>query len=1359
MEFKLPSPLSLDGNVSDNFNRFIASFKIYLKASGHENKSSDVKAAILLNALGEDAIDLFYTFDLKDEERNEYDAVLKAFETYVKPKTNVVVERFKFNCRNQQPGESFDHFMTDLKKLIKSCDFGDQSDSLLRDRIVLGISDKSLQERILREVDLTLEKTVKLCRATELGRKQAEELQEKSQPVGLAEIGLRTSHTVGAGASSTTERPVSKTKNVTNKSKTKNNVSSYDCKKCGQSHGPASCPAYGKKCNNCQRMNHFAIGCRLKKVKAIESNSVGLTNANSVTQSEPNDVLNLADRLYLIDTISRPKPNEAVQKTQWFETILLNDQLNVSFKLDSGAEVSVLPLTVFASLRNSNKDVKLEPTKLMLEAYGGGKIKPLGTVKLLCKTKKSSTIVEFVVTNISKPNNETGILGLKACQQLDLIRRVETMSIVNTPKEMFIKNNLDLFEGVGNFGTKCHFDIKEDANVTVKPPRRIPLALQPKVKQALDDLETQGVIAKVDSPKSFVSNLVVVEKANGSVRLCIDPQDLNKVTKRTPHLIPSIEDMSDKLSNKSVYSVLDLKNGFYHVELDNASAEHCGFSTPFGTYKFLRLPFGLNIAPEIFQKLNEQIFSGIKGLVVYFDDLLCSGADEKEHDEMMNEIVKRARQFNVKFNKDKLQYKVDSVKYFGHVFSSKGCSPDPDRIRAVTAVKSPSNKKELQSILGLFNYLRPFVPNMASLTSPLRELLKKDVTFCWLSQHQKALDNLKEIITKAPALASFDSKKPISLQCDSSKDGMGFTLMQDGRPVMYGSRSLSETQKGYSQIEKEMLSIVEATKKYHHFIYGRQMVEVQTDHKPIVSIMNKTIASINNSRLQRMRVKLLKYNLNVIHVPGKEMYIADLLSRSYIDESCDDPELNEVVHTLSKYVQVTDQRKAEIQQHSVNDETLCNVSNFVQNGWPTDTSKIPIHTKFFMKFQDRLTVDDGLVFLDHRIIIPVTLRSKILSLLHESHMGIEKTKMKARLTVYWPNINADIENIVNKCSICEKYRNCNVKEPLEPHSVPELPFEKVGIDILESQGKPYLVLVDYYSKWLELIQLKSMQANECISKLKTIFSTHGIPKVVCCDNMPFGSFEFRSFAKDWDFECCYSSPRYPKSNGMAERAVQIAKNILKKSQNESQILVGLLEYRSTPVKGTGLAPSQALMSRVLRTKVPICNSVLKPKVQSSVKESILSSQSKSKLYYDRNAKPRKELTQPNVVYKKDGVWKPAKIIGKGAGPRSYLIEEENGRVLRRNTFHLRPSLNEPIPRFVENDIELDNAVLNDNNQPNEGIQNEIPNNNVEIDHPMNDPVNVRFPNNNVNNEQVQVPINGHYQTRSGRVVKPPKRFS
>lgn len=365
---------------------------------------------------------------------------------------------------------------------------------------------------------------------------------------------------------------------------------------------------------------------------------------------------------------------------------------------------------------------------------------------------------------------------------------------------------------------------------------------------------------------------------------------------------------------------------------------------------------------------------------------------------------------------------------------------------------------------------------------------------------------------------------------------MGFSLLQDGHPVMYGSKSLTDTQIGYSQTEKGMLAICEAVKKYHHFLYGRSKIEVQTDHKPLVSIMTKNIANIHNARLQRMRLKLIKYNLKVKYVPGKEMYVADCLSRSYLkDKVFDDPDLVEVVHTLSKNAQVSESRKSEICIETKNDETLNTVVKNVQEGWPHKKEFIPNHVKFYFQLRDKLSVEDDLLFLDHRIVIPNSLRNKILGLLHEPHMGIEKTKLKARMTVYWPNISADIEEFVNKCTVCEQYRASNTKEPLIPHSIPDLPFEKVAVDLLDCKGRPYLVLIDYYSKWIELKLLKNKQACEVVLTLKSIFSEHGIPKQICSDNMPFNSYEFIKFCKEWDIECIYSSPTYPRSNGMAER--------------------------------------------------------------------------------------------------------------------------------------------------------------------------------------------------------------------------------
>lgn len=1350
-----------------------------MKASGHEAKDSEIKCAMLLNLIGEEALDLFNTFDLSEEDKKDYDKVMDAFEGYTSPKSNVVMERFKFNMRNQQHEEPFTNFLTDLKRLIKSCEFGDQQDSLLRDRIILGIADKSLQERMLREVDLSLEKIVKLCRATEMGRDQAKELQGHISLKGQNCIDAVSSRQGYSGQHKNSSRPSNNSVDTNNgesrlklydKNKPKSNFSkdsnneTYNCKKCGRNHGRRDCPAYGKKCNICHKMNHFAVGCNLKP-KPDRPNplsnqvaSVGLGQ----NQIGPNGNESNNEILFL-DSIHKPK---FVPKTnQWYETLVLNDRENVLFKLDSGAEVNTCSLELFEKLQQKDSSIKLSKSNMILKAYGGSQIDSVGIVNLKCRpiTKNTSETVEFFVI---KTTNDVGILGLDSCLRFDLIKRVDEVTTIKAQdrlekteedqiKQRFVDCNSDVFNGIGKFKVKCHFDVDPSVKVTVKPPRRIPMTIQPKVQKALNELENQGIICKVDHPKSFVSNLVVVEKPNGDVRLCIDPTDLNQATKRTPHLIPCMQDISQKLSNKSIFSVLDLKDGFYNIELDEESSDHCAFSTPYGMYKFQRLPFGLNLAPEIFQKFTEQIFGQIKGVVVYFDDILIAGSDEREHDLILKQVVDKARENNIKFNKTKFQYKVKSVKYFGEVYSQGGHTPDPDRVRAINGLESPKNKKELQRLLGLFNFVRDFVPKMSEVTSPLRELLRKDVAFLWMPKHEEALNKLKNLISKAPVLVHFDDSKPITLQCDSSKDGMGFSLMQNGRPVMYGSKSLTDTQVGYCQTEKEMLSICEAVKKYHNLLYGRVEIEVQTDHKPLVSIMCKNIANINNNRLQRMRLKLLNYNLKVRYVPGKNMYVADCLSRSYLkDKVYDDSDLVEVVHTLSKNAQVSDSRKSEILDETKNDDTLTSVIKYIREGWPNTKLSIPNHVKFYFQLQDRLTVDDGLLFLDHRIIIPKSLRNKMLYLLHEPHMGMEKTKLKARMTVYWPNINTDIEQIVSKCTVCEQYRANNTKEPMLSHSVPDLPFEKVAVDLLDCKGKPYLVLIDYYSKWLELKSIRNKQASEIILKLKSIFSEHGVPKQICSDNMPFNSYEFIMFSKEWDIECIYSSPRYPKSNGMAERAVQIAKNILNKSNNESEAFVALLEYRSTPVKSTGLAPCQVLMSRLLRSKIPVSKDVLKPKMQLNVKDKITHYQNQSKSYYDKNSKVKKCFKTPNVVYRKDGLWKPAQIVGKAKGPRSYLIREENGRILTRNSHHLKQSYNTPTCTYND-----DTDILGEQSvpvNPNVVLPNE---NNHNVYNNVFNEQNVDPANHNLDGPIVQNDENSVYHTRSGRPVRLPVRYS
>ncbi|KAE8738913.1 hypothetical protein FOCC_FOCC015591 [Frankliniella occidentalis] len=262
---------------------------------------------------------------------------------------------------------------------------------------------------------------------------------------------------------------------------------------------------------------------------------------------------------------------------------------------------------------------------------------------------------------------------------------------------------LQAIKGLGKFPDKHPIIIKKDSGQIIRPALRKPASVSEKLKPCLDSLVERGVIEKVEhlSSDCWVSNLVTVSKPSGEIRLCIDPTDLNKVIIREPYTIPSIPELAEKINHKKYYSLFDLKDGFYHIELDEESQNKCCFATPFGIYKFLRCPFGLASAPELFQKLNEQVFGDIPNVIVYFDDVLACGKTEEEHDEAVKRILERARENNVRFNPNKLQYKQLHVKYIGHVFCQAGMQLDPDRIKGLMELEIPTNRDQLASILGV----------------------------------------------------------------------------------------------------------------------------------------------------------------------------------------------------------------------------------------------------------------------------------------------------------------------------------------------------------------------------------------------------------------------------------------------------------------------------------------------------------------------------------------------------------------------------------------------------------------------------------------------------------------------------------
>ena len=247
----------------------------------------------------------------------------------------------------------------------------------------------------------------------------------------------------------------------------------------------------------------------------------------------------------------------------------------------------------------------------------------------------------------------------------------------------------------------------------------------------------------MDQPTDWVHNLVIVEKKNDSLCLCLDPRDLNKTVKREHYKIPTAQKISSHLAGKKVFTTLDLKDDYWQIELDKQSSLLCTFNTPFGRFRFTRMPFGLNSASEVFQKKNEEAFSGINGIHIMADDVIIAAATVEEHDAILCRVLERARERNIKFNWEKLQLRVNKVKYLGTIISEEGITLDPAKVDAISNMPIPTDKAGVRRLLGMVNFLANHIPNMSTITAPLRALVKENTHFQWADEHNKAVEKLK----------------------------------------------------------------------------------------------------------------------------------------------------------------------------------------------------------------------------------------------------------------------------------------------------------------------------------------------------------------------------------------------------------------------------------------------------------------------------------------------------------------------------------------------------------------------------------------------------------------------------------------
>ena len=637
----------------------------------------------------------------------------------------------------------------------------------------------------------------------------------------------------------------------------------------------------------------------------------------------------------------------------------------------------------------------------------------------------------------------------------------------------------------------------------------------------------------------------------------------------------------------------------------------------------MRLPFGIKCAPEIFQRIMDQMLEGINGATSVMDDILIAASTMKEHDATLRKVVERATSYNLKLNFDKCHIRQSAVPYVGHLITADGLKPDPAKTEAVRSMPPPTDKEGVRRFLGFVTYLSKFIPNLSEVDAPLRQLVKNDVEFAWQPAQQQAFDKLKQLCTHPSLLKFYDPARPVEIFSDASSMGLGAVLLQDDQPVAFSSRSLTDAETRYAQIEKEMLSIVHACIKFHHYIFGRH-VTIFNDHKPLEDIYKKPLLS-TPMRIQRMRLRLQWYDITVSYRRGKDMELPDTLSRAQLTDNTPETAGLECVSMLN-FVSVSDQKYAELQERTK--EELSLLQQTIQQGWPDNRREVPAPVQPYWDSRSQLAVSDGIVFKGLHIVVPPTMQRRMLELIHQSHLGIVKSKQRAREVLYWPGMSAEIENMIRNCGKCAEIQNRLPRQPLIPTETPELPFEEVASDLFEFERKQYIVLVDYYSKYIEVDELKDQRSCTTIETLKAQFSRHRIPATIRTDNgLQYSSEEFKEFCKSYGILHKTSSPHTPHSNGEAERAVQTVKRLWSKAPDKH---LALLDYRTTPLESVGLSPAQLLMGRRPRNKLPTARALLKPMAHDPVKVKHLLDKTKhtQKLYYDskRAAKPPRCIT-------------------------------------------------------------------------------------------------------------------------------------
>ncbi|BES98019.1 multicellular organismal development [Nesidiocoris tenuis] len=778
----------------------------------------DSKLPILINHVSPDIYRLFIDCT------NYNDAIRQLESVYVKP-NNEIFNRHRLATRIQKPGETLDQYLDALKEIGRECDFkavtaDNNRDEYIRDSFIRGLHASGIRQRLLENLTLTLGDAYNQARSLEMAQVQAQTYQSSTPfipPVAVADSSP-PDLTFSPDAPSASIRPRAK---------------EQACYFCGGSrHSRSICPAKKAVCKFCCKEGHLDKVCLSKKRQNTASTdyfaaTVSAASPSSLTKATTTAFFNSHKVRALVDTGSALSFIDNALATK-FRFKILTD--NVKISMASSELVTNVAGSCIV-------DVKINGTK-----YPNSKI---FVMKNLCA---DAIIGHDILRNFESVNFSFG--GIKPSLQIC------SLAAASVPPVSLFSN---LTPNCHPIATKSRKHSEHDAKF---------------IESEIQKLLNEGIIEECQSP--WRAQTLVVAREDGKKRMCINyAQTINQFTLLDAYPTPKIDELVATVAKNRVFSTVDLRSAYHQVPILEKDKPFTAFEACNKLFQFRRIPFGVTNGVPCFQRVMDTLIQRekLKGTFSYLDDITVCGRDQAEHDTNLDNFLSMVKKYNLTINTEKSKFSQTTISLLGYRISNGTMKPDPDRLKPLMSLPTPENGPSLQRALGMFSHFSKWVPRYSEKLRPIIECK----TFPLSSKAVEAMENIKSDIAKS-AVSIIDDNSVLRVETDASEFAIAATLTQEGRPVAFFSRTLSDSEQRHSAVEKEAYAIIESVRYWRHYLLGRHF-QIVTDQRSVSFMFAQHKSKVKNEKILRWRLDLSCYKYDIIYRPGKQNSAADALSR------------------------------------------------------------------------------------------------------------------------------------------------------------------------------------------------------------------------------------------------------------------------------------------------------------------------------------------------------------------------------------------------------------------------------------------------------------------------------------------------